>query len=395
MFRRIAVTIALQFTACIAVLLALNGLLFMTADDRVQDRIADLRTQEIAARILELPRLASGNISYVLPPRTRQRVRVLDAEGKPLFSGAEFAEVPLSPVIPGMANIVLEGEEYRLFTAPMQDDERPIGFVQVLNVQQTPPGYVAQRAMTFLTTSALVSIFIFLLALFFVRRSLRPAEAAMQRLEQFTQDASHELRTPLAALNSSLDLALKTTEYRQGILSAKEDVVEITQLVERLLELARLDSFALQRETVDMSALVMQMADQFQPLARDAGLQLQAEAQYGVTVKADAALLRLALRNLLANAIKFTPKGGTVRIALTKYELKVTDTGIGIAPGDLPHLFDRFFQADTSRSKDGVGLGLALVKRIVDLHGWRIAVTSEVGKGATFAIALIGAKKAS
>jgi signal transduction histidine kinase len=197
----------------------------------------------------------------------------------------------------------------------------------------------------------------------------------MERLEQFTQDASHELRTPLAALLSSLDLALLSGEHREGILSAKQDVKDITVLVERLLELARLDGFAISRTSVDFSSLVEDAIEKFRPLAQEKGLTIEQSLQPDVTVVADTPLIRQVVTNLLSNAIKFSHKGsGPIFVRLTAQTLSIQDHGIGIAPGALSHIFDRFFRADPSRTEQGFGLGLALVRRILDLHGWTIRI---------------------
>jgi signal transduction histidine kinase len=108
-----------------------------------------------------------------------------------------------------------------------------------------------------------------------------------------------------------------------------------------------------------------------------------------ISVQGDAALLKQVLSNLLGNAIKFSKsEGGTITVRLTKKELSIADTGIGIRTEALPHIFNRFYQADASRSNEGYGLGLALVKRIVELHGWRIEAKSKSGSGTLFAIAL-------
>jgi signal transduction histidine kinase len=108
-----------------------------------------------------------------------------------------------------------------------------------------------------------------------------------------------------------------------------------------------------------------------------------------ITAKGDPALLRQVLTNLISNAIKFSkPEGGTVTVRLTKKALSIQDTGIGIAQESLVHIFDRFYQAENSRTNDGYGLGLALVKRIIDLHRWTISAKSTLDKGTTFVIGI-------
>ncbi len=147
-----------------------------------------------------------------------------------------------------------------------------------------------------------------------------------------------------------------------------------------------MDSFAVAEDVVDLSALTLITLDKYRPLAEEKNLVIRDTVANDVSVRGDGALLRQVLGNLLSNAIKFSAPGGEIRVTLTKRALAVKDTGIGIAQDALPHIFDRFYQAETSRAKDGFGLGLSLVKRIVDLHGWTIAAKSREGKGAEFTV---------
>ena len=107
-------------------------------------------------------------------------------------------------------------------------------------------------------------------------------------------------------------------------------------------------------------------------------------------VSADEGLLAQLVANLVGNAVKFTPPGGEVSLTLTKSTLRVRDTGPGIAPEDLPHIFERFYQADGSRAQEGHGLGLAISRHIAQVHGWRIRADSQPGRGATFTVDLRG-----
>jgi signal transduction histidine kinase len=280
----------------------------------------------------------------------------------------------------------VEEDHYQLLTTEVRQGEKILGFLQVAELSRVQAGELTPRAILYLIVSAAISLLTFFVGLFFARSSLKPAEQMMERLEQFTQDASHELRTPIAALSSSLDLALRSGKHKEGIESAKEDVTQVSILVERLLELARLDKFVLQREEVDLSVLTETVIERHRGLV-DGNVIIKSEVLSGVTVSGDPALLRQVIGNLLSNAIKFSKAGmGTITVRLTKDKLSVEDEGVGITKEDLPHIFDRFFQAEDSRSNGGLGLGLALVKRIVDLHGWKIGVKSKEGEGTTFTV---------
>ncbi len=390
MFKRISHRIALQFTAFVFGLLILTGTIFLAADLVNAHRMERFRLERMAEMIAL--RLQPGMMHAFLLPRgmpqyLREQVRILDAEGNAVFTGSFFSSMPFTEGI-ALSAVTVDGQEYAVLTDPFQQDGRRAGFVQIAEHRQSPRGDLSRRAYLYFLVSVAVSLLTYGVGLFFARRSLKPAEQMVERLEQFTQDASHELRSPLAALRSSLDLALKNRKYREGIVSAREDVKEVSALAERLLELARLDRFVFQSSSVDLSALAESSAKKFRPLAAEKGIDLQHAIDPGVTVKGDASLLRQVLGNLLSNAIKFNKSKGKITLRLTKRVLTVEDTGFGIAKKALPHIFDRFYQADASRAKEGYGLGLALVRRIVELHGWSVDVKSVVGVGTVFTVKL-------
>ena len=385
-FRRISYRIALQFTAFVFLLSLVNGAVFLVADFTNANRQMRFRLERMAESIayryepgapLLLPR--------GIPPNMREQVRILDSSGQILFSGSLFSAIPFVPDDVWM-QVQVEDQPFGLLTDPFERNGRLAGFVQVAEPVRLPQSDLPMRAALYLFVSVIISGLTFGVGLFFARRSLRPAQEMMERLEQFTQDASHELRTPLAAMNSSIDLALKTKEYREGILSAKEDIGQMKTLVEKLLELARLDALILHQEDVDLSQLVTEALEKYRAFAEEKHVRLTSTIQEGVIIRGDPTLLRQVLANLLTNAIKFQkPTGGAVEVNLQKGVLTVTDQGIGITKTALPHVFDRFFQVDRSRSHGGYGLGLALVKRIVELHGWNITVESGK-KGTRFTV---------
>jgi two-component system sensor histidine kinase BaeS len=172
----------------------------------------------------------------------------------------------------------------------------------------------------------------------------------------------------------------------EEIRAAKRELQQGSRLIERLLQLAELDELALVPEPVDMSGLVRDEVAQHQGAAADADLELLSEVSDGLIVHCDESLVRQLLDNLLANAMKFTPAGGSVYVDLTAGHLSIRDTGVGIPTASIPHVFERFYQAETSRSGEGSGLGLAIVARIVETHGWAIRVDSREGKGSVFTV---------
>lgn len=395
MFRRISIQLALQFTAYVALLLLITGAIFIVVDFRVSRRaVDDLLTRE-SQRILEYLPATLQNPSAVLPSWERERVRIVTADGKLVYSGGMIEEMPFDRNATELIDANVNGEQMRVLTTPILLGGQLVGFLQVGSGSPVSPGDLPRRAFMFLLISGCISVLTFIVGLFFARSTLQPAEETMRRLEQFTQDASHELRTPLSILGSSLDLSLKTQKYREGILSAKEDLQRISLLVERLMDLSYLDAQALDLKKMDLSSIAERVVADHAHLAREKCISIASAVEKNITAYGDETLTTQVLGNLLANAIKFTPPGGSIRLSLGKKSIEVTDTGIGIAEEALPSIFDRFYQADGARNGQGFGLGLALVKRIVELHGWRIAVESKEGRGTTFTISFRQMEKQS
>jgi signal transduction histidine kinase len=224
------------------------------------------------------------------------------------------------------------------------------------------------------------------MGLYFARRSLIPVRETTERLEQFTQDASHELRTPLATIGSSLDLAIKTGKYKEGILSAKEHLTRASLLVERLLNIARMERFAIDLTPVTLSNVISQTISRYEDAAREKGIALESDIATGITVRGDEFLLSQLFGNLFDNALKFNVPNGRVDVMLNGDHFRICNSGPAIDTKDLSQIFDPFFQSDSSRSKEGFGLGLTIVKKIVDLHGWRISVDSSEDTGTQFTI---------
>jgi len=225
-------------------------------------------------------------------------------------------------------------------------------------------------------------------------------QAAFQRQKQFTADASHELRTPLATLIATADIALESPRsvqgYKQVISSMRNDAQRMSALVNDLLTLARVDAGQeqLTLEKLDFSLLVQDTADSLRSLAVQKGIALLCDITPSLFISGDQLYLTRLVINIIDNAIKYTPPGGTVRVTVATIAkrlcLTVSDSGPGIAPEHLPHLFDRFYCADTARARaqGGAGLGLAICKWIVEAHHGDIAVSSQPGHGTTFTIRL-------
>lgn len=223
---------------------------------------------------------------------------------------------------------------------------------------------------------------------------------AFHRLSQFSADAAHELRTPLNGLMISTSLTLsherESEEYRQALASNLEEFERLKRMVDSLLFIARADNAEamLTKSNVDIAALCAEVLDFFSAMAEEQGVSTHVDG--GGMIHGDATLLRQAISNVVSNALRNTPAGGTVHITIQESHeacrIDVADTGVGIAPEHLPKLFDRFYRVDAARTPtsqdNGAGLGLALVKTVVQLHGGTVAVSSTVGAGTTITLSI-------
>ena len=224
-------------------------------------------------------------------------------------------------------------------------------------------------------------------------------EAAFAQSKRFSADAAHELRTPLTALKGEIEVALRAArspeEYRRVLDSSLEEVEHLIRLVEDLLLFSR-SAAALgpPRERVQLEPLVAEALEAGARRAQGTGVTVRADALEPAAVLGETGALRRALGNLVDNAVKYTPAGGKVGLSLLAAEgqarIVVRDTGIGIDPTDAARIFDPFVRLDAARTRDagGAGLGLALVRAIVEAHGGAVAVDSTPGAGSRFTIRL-------
>ncbi|HEV2083623.1 MAG TPA: ATP-binding protein [Gemmatimonadales bacterium] len=236
-----------------------------------------------------------------------------------------------------------------------------------------------------------------------VNGMLARLEQSFASLRRFTADASHELKTPLMVLRAGVERALvhpgTPSEILQSLDETLAQINQMTEMVENLLTLARADEgrAPLAVEECDLREVVADVAETAGILGEEAGVTaVHTMPETPVRLAVDRHRIREMLLNIVTNAIKYTPRGGSLTLALEENEDAVTftvrDTGIGIAAGDLPHIFERFWRADPARSRTGdrpgVGLGLAIAKWIVEAHGGAITVQSRPGRGTMFIIRL-------
>ena len=220
-------------------------------------------------------------------------------------------------------------------------------------------------------------------------------EDSFRRLSQFSADLAHELRTPIANLRGEAEVALTRDrtpdEYREVIESSVGECERLSGMVDNLLFLARAEAAEghVQPTLFDGKAAVEKIAAFYGAIAEEQHVSISCAGEGDIY--ADSMLFGRAVSNLVENALRFTPAGGTIQISIASHtaqsEVSVRDNGSGIAAEHLPHVFDRFYRADSSRSSQGAGLGLALVKSITDLHGGSATVESELNRGTTVTLA--------
>lgn len=231
---------------------------------------------------------------------------------------------------------------------------------------------------------------------FAARKTLEPIEAAHEAQSRFTSDASHELRTPLAVMKSELEVALRSKslakhDMRELLESNLEEVNRLTELSHTLLQLSRHEFTDLPMGSVDLTEIIKSTVKVLNLSKTRISISLPRKH---ITVTANTSSLRELILIILDNAQRYSPSDSQIRLSASEnnsqVQIKVSNQGEGIDPNDLPHIFERFYRADSSRSgtESGFGLGLSLAKNIIDLHDGKLSIASEPGKQTTATITL-------
>ena len=221
-------------------------------------------------------------------------------------------------------------------------------------------------------------------------------EDSFTRLSQFSADLAHELRTPIANIRGEAEVALTRArtaeEYRAVLESNLGECERLSGMIDNLLFLARAEAAErqIERTRFDGRAAIEKIAAYYETVSEERRIVLNCTGAGAIV--GDQLLFSRAISNLIENALRHTPDGGRIDIAITtrgeSVEVSVTDSGGGIAAEHLPRVFDRFYRVDAARGAEGTGLGLALVKSIVELHGGTVSIASEIDRGTTVALAL-------
>lgn len=351
---------------------------------------------ESASQIVVSPLAASHQGVEWYDKRQRLMVR----------EGGLFLQTSLPSDIP-QHGILIQAGNIRSFTQPAyavstMNPDQILGYVRVTESTFTLEAELRRLRWSLIFGVLTVSGLAALGGIWLTRESLKPVVQSFDQLKQFTSDASHELRNPLTAIRASIAVMQSHPERVhpadvEKLISIATASAQMSQLVDDLLLLARMDRQAPDQSgwrRIALDELLEDLVDLYRDRADQSQISLKSQLISGVEVNGDASQLQQLFMNLLTNALQYTPSGGTVIVSVqrigTHALVTIQDTGIGIAPEQLPHIFDRFWRADQARSQyeEGSGLGLAIAKTIAQRHQGDITVQSKLGEGSYFYVKL-------
>jgi len=223
-------------------------------------------------------------------------------------------------------------------------------------------------------------------------------QTLLTEIKEMSENLAHDLRSPITRIRGIAEVTLTNgkslSEYESMAANTIEECDRLLDMINTMLMISKTESGAdkLSREEIDLAGLVRQACDLFEPSAEDKGVTLGCNVPVRSLLVGDSRMIQRMLSNLLDNAIKYTPSGGTVTVSVseddTQVIISVKDTGCGISPSDLPRVFERFYRSDQSRSQSGIGLGLSLARAIARAHGGEITATSAPNQGSNFTVTL-------
>ncbi|CAN5237808.1 hypothetical protein BH11CYA1_BH11CYA1_40880 [soil metagenome] len=288
----------------------------------------------------------------------------------------------------------------RSFFTEIRDDTRLSGYLQVqVSVRQRDDA-LKQIVLTMISLSPFLALAVAVCGSWFAGNAVKPVEETMELLRQFVADAAHEINTPISVIEASvqtLEATFEDSQLGSNVLAIINRASgRMKSLGQSLVVLSRMESpdYPAPIDHIRLESIASPVLAECEQLARARRIKLCCDTMPEVTLLGNSESLERLLLNLVANAIRYTDEDGVVNV---KYQIdgdwlriSIEDNGIGIPEDSMPHIFQRFYRVDKSRSRDigGFGLGLAIVKAIIDRHKGEIQVESEVGKGSRFTVSL-------
>lgn len=400
------------FTAVLSIFCAAVYYLSCSAfDEQLRDKLASIADSAISSIDFEDPGDANNGkpdlIVSVLgdevsPSLQSMKIQWFSPDGK-----LDIEKGTMTVTVPLMLTAGYQSQnqpDALVYTKPAIAEGKLLGYVRVghpLKEQQEQKLLLLRSFILGLVVAALASgVGVY----FLVRQSLKPVRESIERLKQFCADAAHELRTPITVIRANSSVALRHPEgMRDGdkpkFEAIASGVKQMEKLTEDLLSLAKAEQPSKaendsQPFSLSLNEMVQSVLDSVDSSAKTKGVTLENKLSEPVNVALEESDLNCIVRNLVDNAINYTPRDGKVTVSANtsngSVKLMVSDTGIGIPPEDIPKVFERFWRADQARSyhSGGNGLGLSIVKAIVDKYEGSIAVSSEPGSGTTFKVHL-------
>ncbi len=288
----------------------------------------------------------------------------------------------------------------RVHSVPLDDGKNLIGYLQLQLSLKNFDGAISNFGITMALIAPFLLIGFGMAGYFFSSLAARPVEESFSALQRFMADAGHELSTPISIIMANAESIEADIPDGDSFKTRLDTITRSTErmngLVGDMMLLAKMEGEVLLFKTklVDLSKIVNEVTLDFAELFKSKDIDLIKGQVQPAMLNGDAESLKRLITNLLQNALKYTNPGGTVKISLEvlgkQGKLSIADTGIGIPGEDLPHIFDRFYRVDQSRSRaaGGSGLGLSIVKAIIDAHKGKIEVQSSTGTGTTFSVLL-------
>ncbi len=370
-----------------------------TLIDRIDDTIAHI------AEVLTIPENWNAEaIAQHFSPRIadleadRIDLEWFSADGTLLWTTLPPAVVlPLNPHATYTTVYPPSAEPLRQLTIPIRQGQELLGFVRISHpwFEVTKP--IQQLFLDLTIGTLLIIVAVGVIGWWLSGIAIEPVKDSYQRLKQFTADASHELRNPIAAIQTNVQVLLATADIPPELQTPLTVIERLTRrlgaVVEDLLFLARQDSplQTCERQPCAIAEILQEVCQEQQSLALAKGTHLVLEPpDNSAHIQGNYSQLVRLFTNLISNAIAHTPSGGTItvrtKVSPPQVQVQIQDTGCGIAPEHLPHIFERFYRSQP-QSK-GSGLGLAIAKAISDNHQGQISVTSQLGQGSTFTVTL-------